>query len=594
MVRYATDAGMRVESADAATRTVAVRATAAQASAAFGVSLGRYETGGLAYRGREGAVHLPADLVGVVQAVLGLDNRPQARTHLRLGGTLRDAEIPGPRAEPASMLPALQARVAAAASPRPDPQPMWPMQVARLYAFPTGVDGSGETIAIIELGGGFTADELATYFLRAGVPAPQVEAVGAGSDANDPGVDTNADTEVLLDIEVAGAVAPGARIAVYFGDTSDRGFYDALLSAVHDSQRSPSVVSISWGGPEDGWTGQGRDAIDGVLVNAAALGITVLAAAGDHGAGDAFGDGKAHVNFPASSPHMIGCGGTTLFLDGGQPREVAWNDGDGWATGGGVSDVYDRPPWQDVMLPASLSATGRPGRGVPDVAGNADNASGYVVLADGSWQTVGGTSAVAPLYAGLMALVNQALGHPVGPLLPALYAIPSGAGALRDTTVGDNSVRPASSAPPPADIRRPQAGTRARASGASTGPHCSSNCGRRAQHRQRRSPGQPLPRPAASASAPGHGDLTPRIPPAGGRGAGLRSISSPARRERVQHWWRLTSGTRSTEVRRDGRPAPGQHRPAGPWPRSSTPPRARCRWYRTPTSRIRATGRSPS
>jgi kumamolisin len=440
--RYVTEAGMRVESADAATRTVVVRATAAQAGAAFGVSLGRYEAGGLTYRGREGAVHLPADLVGVVQAVLGLDNRPQARTHLKLGSALRDGELPGPAAEPASMLPAVQARVAAAASPRPDPQPMWPMQVARLYTFPTGVDGSGETIAIIELGGGFTADALATYFLRAGVPAPQVEAVGVGSDANDPGVDTLSDTEVLLDIEVAGAVAPGARIAVYFGDTSDRGFYDALLAAVHDSQRSPSVVSVSWGGPEDGWTGQARDAIDGVLLDAAALGITVLAAAGDHGAGDAFGDGQAHVDFPASSPHMIGCGGTTLYLDGGQPREVAWNDGDGWATGGGVSDVYDPPPWQDVMLPASLSATGRPGRGVPDVAGNADNASGYVVFADAGWQTIGGTSAVAPLYAGLMALVNQALGHPAGSLLPTLYAIPPGAPApvFRDSTVGDNSV----------------------------------------------------------------------------------------------------------------------------------------------------------
>jgi kumamolisin len=235
----------------------------------------------------------------------------------------------------------------------------------------------------------------------------------------------------------------GGRPVIWIGDsaaTSKATYWPTVGSPIHDSQRSPSVVSISWGGPEDGWTTQARDAIDGVLADAAALGITVLAAAGDHGAGDAFGDGQAHVDFPASSPHMIGCGGTTLYLDGGRPREVAWNDGAGWATGGGISDVYDRPPWQDVMLPASLSPTGQPGRGVPDVAGNADNASGYVVLADGSWRTVGGTSAVAPLYAGLIALVNQALGHAVGPLLPALYAMPSGAAALRDTTVGDNSV----------------------------------------------------------------------------------------------------------------------------------------------------------
>src|SRR5262249_2018522 len=201
--------GMRVESADATTRTVVVRATAAQASAAFGVSLGRYETGGTAYRGREGAVHLPADLVGVVQAVLGLDDRPQARTHLKLGAALRGGELPGPAAEPAFMLPALQARVAAAAMPRPDPQPMWPMQVARLYAFPTGVDGSGETIAVIELGGGFTSDELTTYFRRAGVPAPQVEAVGGGGGGKHPGLGTKPHTQGPLHIH--GARAPGPR-----------------------------------------------------------------------------------------------------------------------------------------------------------------------------------------------------------------------------------------------------------------------------------------------------------------------------------------------------------------------------------------------
>ncbi len=319
---------------------------------------------------------------------------------------------------------------------------MWPMQVASLYAFPEGADGSGQTIGIIELGGGFTADELATYFERAKVPAPVVEAVTVGKGQNNPGVDAGADGEVMLDIEVAGAVAPGARIAVYFGGNTDRDFHDALAAAVHDAERTPSVVSISWGSPEPNWTGQARQVFDDVLVDAAALGVTVLAAAGDHGAGDLATDGKAHADYPASSPYMIGCGGTTLFLADGAPQEVAWNDGDGWATGGGISDVYAPPSWQDVNLPAGLDGAGQPGRGVPDIAGNADIASGYITLANGRWGPTGGTSAVAPLYAGLVALLNQALGHPVKDLLPALYALPAAdrAAVFTDITTGSNSI----------------------------------------------------------------------------------------------------------------------------------------------------------
>jgi kumamolisin len=442
VTQWATAAGMRVVSADPATRTVMLTATAAQASAAFGVSLGRYQTRSFSYRGREGEVHLPPEVAEVVQAVLGLDNRPQASTHLKRGAALAAGQFPALEARPQTLLPELTAGQAAAPGPRPAPQPMWPMQVASVYAFPAGVDGSGQTIGIIELGGGFTQDELATYFERAKVPAPTVEAISVGRGLNNPGPDAGADGEVMLDIEVAGAVAPGAHIAVYFGGNTDRDFHDALATAIHDAGRSPSVVSISWGSREDRWTGQARQVFDDVLVDAAALGVTVLAAAGDHGAGDASDDGQVHADYPASSPYMIGCGGTTLFLAGGQPQEVAWNDGNGWATGGGISDVYDPPSWQDVTMPASLDGTGRPGRGVPDIAGNADIASGYITLADGQWGPVGGTSAVAPLYAGLVALLNQALGHPVKDLLPTLYALSAAdrAAVFTDITTGNNSV----------------------------------------------------------------------------------------------------------------------------------------------------------
>jgi kumamolisin len=436
---YVTGAGMQVESASAASRTVTVRATAEQAKAAFGVSLGRYEVGDLRYRGREGTVHVPADLTDVVQAVLGLDNRPQARAHLKQGQALAEGSLPHPQTGPVTLLPAITASEAAAPAPRPDPQPMWPTQVASLYRFPQDLNGSGETIAIIELGGGYRPQELSRYFRRANVPLPQVEAVGVLGGKNAPGGD--ADGEVLLDIEVAGSIAPGARLAVYFAAPSDQGFIGAVTAAVHDAQRSPSVISISWGGPEDSWTDQARGVFDDVLVDAAALGITVFAAAGDHGAGDAMNpaDGKAHTDYPASSPYMIGCGGTTLFNQDGLPGEVAWNDGDGWATGGGISDCYQPPDWQKVTLPANVNGTGKPGRGVPDVAGNADIASGYIVLVDGKWTPTGGTSAVAPLYAGLTALLNQGLGHRAGALLPTLYTSASSA-VFRDVTSGNNTV----------------------------------------------------------------------------------------------------------------------------------------------------------
>jgi kumamolisin len=442
VTRWATAAGLRVISADPATRTVKLMVTAAQARAAFGVTLGQYQTSRFSYRGREGEVHLPPAVAEVVQAVLGLDNRPQASTHLVRGAALAASQVPALEAPPQALLPELTAAEAAAPGPRPDPQPLWPMQVASVYSFPEGTDGSGQTIGIIELGGGFTPAELASYFEQAKVPAPSVEAVIVGHGENNPGADKDADGEVMLDIEVSGAVAPGARIAVYFGSNTDRDFHDALAAAVHDADRSPSVISISWGGPEPRWTEQARQVFDDVLVDAAALGVTVLAAAGDHGAGDHARDGRAHTDYPASSPFMIGCGGTTLFLADGQPQEVAWNDGNGWATGGGISAAYPQPEWQVVDLPGNLDGRDHQGRGVPDIAGNADLASGYMVLVDGQLGPIGGTSAVAPLYAGLVARLNQALGHPVKDLLPTLYALSATdrAAVFSDITTGNNTV----------------------------------------------------------------------------------------------------------------------------------------------------------
>jgi kumamolisin len=181
---------------------------------------------------------------------------------------------------------------------------------------------------------------------------------------------------------------------------------------------------------------------DGAFADAAALGVTVLAAAGDHGAGDAAGDHAVHADFPASSSHVLGCGGTQLQGTGAQiAGETVWNDRDGWATGGGVSAVFDLPAWQqDVGVPVSLNPDHRVGRGVPDVAGNADSLSGYEILVDGQMGVIGGTSAVAPLYSALVAILNASLKTSVGYLNPILYRVRSTEGVFRDVLQGDNSV----------------------------------------------------------------------------------------------------------------------------------------------------------
>lgn len=270
--------------------------------------------------------------------------------------------------------------------------------------------------------------------------APQVRAVGVDGAGNTAGqAPGGADGEVLLDVEVAGALAPGAQHVVYFAPNTDAGFLNAVSIAVHATP-TPAVISISWGGPEDTWTAQARTALDSAFQDATALGVSVTAAAGDNGSSDGQSDGQPHVDFPASSPHVLACGGTSLPSP--TARETVWNDGaGGGATGGGVSAVFARPTWQqNAGVPAPRSGTGT-GRGVPDVAGNADPATGYQVLVDGARTVIGGTSAVAPLWAALIARLAQALGQPLGLLQPQLYAgvAPGQAVAgLKDVTSGLN------------------------------------------------------------------------------------------------------------------------------------------------------------
>jgi kumamolisin len=316
-----------------------------------------------------------------------------------------------------------------------------PLQVAQAYDFPAGTDGAGGTVAIIELGGGYAQSDLTTYFAGLSLAVPSVTAVGIDGASNVAGgAPGGADVEVLLDIEVAGAVAPAADLVAYFAPNTDQGFVDSVSTAAHASP-APTAMSISWGGEEDGWTPAARTALDDALADAAALGVTVTVAAGDSGSAD--GATGRHVDFPASSPHVLACGGTRLTAAFGPngatvSAEAVWNDGTAGATGGGVSDAFPVPAWQSA---ARVSGAALTGRGVPDVAGDADPQTGYQVFADGTAQVVGGTSAVAPLWAGLLVRCAQSLGAPLGLVNATLYRglTPTATVAgFRDITSGTN------------------------------------------------------------------------------------------------------------------------------------------------------------
>jgi len=319
---------LRVVGEFAERRTVVLSGSVAAMQKAFGVQLKLATVNGVTYRVREGAIQLPASLTGIVVAVLGLDNRPQAKPHFRIlkGSATRANALPATRATDTSFTP---------------------IQVAQLYQFPT-VSATGQTIGIIELGGGFRAADITAYFKAQGQKAPKVKAISVDGGKNSPSDPNGADGEVMLDIEVAGAGAPGANVAVYFAPNTDQGFVDAISTAIHDTANKPSVISISWGGPESSWTQQSMTALDEACQSAVALGITITAASGDNGSSDGVTTGGNHVDFPASSPHVLACGGTKLLGSGASiASEVVWNEdaSNEGATGGGVSTVFPLPTW---------------------------------------------------------------------------------------------------------------------------------------------------------------------------------------------------------------------------------------------------------
>lgn len=405
---FAREFNLHAEPLDELRNTVTLRGRAADMERAFETKLEDYEHEGVKFRQRHGDLTVPAVIAPYVSAVLGLDDRPQARCHARRAVGLGAG--------------------------------FTPQQVADMYHFPDS-DGDGETIGLIQLGGALDQNDLDTYFAAVGLPhrAPVVPVFVADVRPNRYGAKPDDDGEVMLDIEIAGAVAPKARIVAYFTRNTDRGFYEALSQAVYDREHRPSVISISWGAYETAYTAQTRHAFDELAATAALLGITILAASGDDGSSDqAPGAGferSRHVDFPAAVPHILACGGTSVRERHGEiVSETVWNNGSQGASGGGVSTTFGVPAWQ-----TGCSADTRPlsGRGVPDVAGNGDPNTGYKTFHNGGHEQVGGTSAVAPLWAGLIARINAKLKTRCGFVTPLLYGAVKQA-EFRDIVHGDN------------------------------------------------------------------------------------------------------------------------------------------------------------
>lgn len=420
---FAQRQGLTVEETSLAARTVVLSGTVEQMSAAFAVELGRYEFSAGIYRGHDGLIHIPNELADIVLAVFGLDNR---RLGFRNGG------------DPPNL-----------------PATLSPILIAQFYNFPQGPpDASGQRIGVLEaqFGGGYSPTDITDTLQSWGAPASNPAIVSVPSNGNS----ANSDDETILDVCTASAVAPGATIQVYWvgGSQSDQDWFNAIDRIFHNPKAGdplhPNVLSISWtliGG--DDYITPGTDGVSAALVNEissdfkdmTAAGITVLAASGD---GGSLGwnttnslppgaIGKAHVAYPASDPWVTSCGGTSTGVTSSFAlgQEWLWNDDTG-ATGGGISAFFPTlPPWQVGVVSQLSIPGGAIGRGVPDVAGNASLNSGYYISV-GSTSSVRkfpgpycGTSAVAPLYAGLVAMINARLGQNqyVGFLNPTLYAL---------------------------------------------------------------------------------------------------------------------------------------------------------------------------
>jgi kumamolisin len=416
----ASELGLEVADLNPAGRSATLRGTVAQMCRIFRVEPVLHRRADGTYRSFKGPIQVPEQLASDIEAVIGLDDIPVAVPHVCRHLRTVDAYT-------------------------------HPAEIARLYDFPEA-DGAGQRVAIIELGGGFHEADLDLYFAEQGLAKPTIvvheldgarnnpadaEAIlatieAAGISVNYPAMaerapaddprnsakNINWTVETSMDIELVGALVPRAEIHVYFAANNTNGKYHALRAALEDDC---SVISLSWSGHESDKSPSYIDLIESVLHEAALKGVTVCCASGDDG----------RLVYPASSPYALACGGTHLHdTETGAVHEKVWNEAvpvpaaRRMCSGGGVSEVFDLPSWQESA--DVVGKTGLSGRGTPDVAAKADLHTGYYTVVGGSIIGGGGTSAAAPTWASLVTRINQHLaenGSRIGYLTPLLYVL---------------------------------------------------------------------------------------------------------------------------------------------------------------------------
>lgn len=422
--------GLTVAEASPLTRSLRVEGTVAQMEAAFHAGLGTYRSAEEGeFRGREGELEIPSELSGLVTGVFGFDQRRVAHRRHSATATLD--------------------------------KPVTPAELAAHYSFPSGA-GSGQTVAIAEFGGGYFAEDLSSFCAKQGTPVPKVTPVSVNGaplltlaqiqamPQQQQQEQLDDSVEVNMDVQIVAGLAPGADLIVYFSTFDEKGWVDLINEVVSATPAAAVALSVSWGLAEDDsdWSAGAVQAIDQRLQQAALLGITVCVAAGDDGSADQESDGRAHVDFPSSSPHVLAVGGT--MIEGS--TDVVWwespgerTQNGGGATGGGVSTIFPRPSWQSNVHVVSINPGSIDGRVVPDISALAGPPL-YDLVFMGQDQPNGGTSAATPTWAALIALLASTPSGAWKPtfLAPLLYengsgARPVGAVGCTDVTSGNNT-----------------------------------------------------------------------------------------------------------------------------------------------------------
>ncbi|HEY7162533.1 MAG TPA: S53 family peptidase, partial [Acidobacteriota bacterium] len=440
--KFAEDSKLRVIDSSKERRCVILSGTAQELSDAFQVDNRTYTHDGEVYRSYPDAIQIPANLKGVIEAVLGLENRSLMSHHAFM--TLPHAFL----AAGQSAMRHTEVR-----------------EVEDAYKFPKA-DGKGQCIAIIELGGGFYERDIKKYFRTHKLRQPKISVVEIEGAKNNPaeqkyieqvlnlmgektgnqktGARASLPAELAhamwtiestLDVQLAGSFANAAEIVVYFAPNNAHGKYQAFTAALSNKKFSPSVISCSWGAVEETLPADVVSSLNHVFQDAALRGVTVCFSSGDKGE-DPSSEGNPRVHFPASSPYVLSCGGTHWLKKERSIYEEVWSEALPKyvvQSGGGVSKIFERPDWQsEIKLQTKKS-----GRGVPDVSGKADIAGGYCMQVAGFDVTMGGTSAAAPMWAGLIARLNQELNCNIGYANPFLYQ-ESCRSSFNDITKGNN------------------------------------------------------------------------------------------------------------------------------------------------------------